>query len=178
MSLDSGSGLPTGSSVSNDRRGDAALRSVVRAMADETGAEVFLRQTKAIMGRADSRPTLSTIACPTLVLVGDGDVLTPPALAQERQCLVVFAAAYRPNLNRWNRLGERAGENALFQQYREIFLAPLDADSAQTMLTKLGLLRGIQWTPASPAPSSLVVAGSAVLVERRGLPAARMEDNP
>ncbi len=52
-------------------------------MAEETGAEVFLRETKAIMGRADSRPTLSTIACPTLVLVGDGDGLTPPALAQE-----------------------------------------------------------------------------------------------
>jgi hypothetical protein len=69
------------------------------------------------------------------------------ALAQERNCLVVFAAAYRPNLNRWNRLGQRAGENALFQQYREIFLEPLDAASAQAMLTKLGLLRDIQWTP-------------------------------
>ena len=69
------------------------------------------------------------------------------ALAQERRCLVVFAAAYRPNLNRWNRLGERAGENALFQQYREIFLAPLDSGSTEAMLTKLGLLRGIQWTP-------------------------------
>jgi pimeloyl-ACP methyl ester carboxylesterase len=69
--------------VHRDRRGDAALRSIVRAMGEETGAEVFLRQTKAIMSRADSRPTLSSIACPTLVLVGDGDVLTPPALAQE-----------------------------------------------------------------------------------------------
>ncbi len=69
--------------VHRDRHGDAALRSVVRTMAEETGAEVFLRETKAIMGRADSRPTLATITCPTLVLVGDGDALTPPALAQE-----------------------------------------------------------------------------------------------
>ena len=44
--------------VHRDRHGDAALRSVVRTMAEETGAEVFLRETKAIMGRADSRPTL------------------------------------------------------------------------------------------------------------------------
>ena len=35
------------------------------------------------MSRSDSRPALSSIACPTLVLVGDGDLLTPPALAQE-----------------------------------------------------------------------------------------------
>jgi pimeloyl-ACP methyl ester carboxylesterase len=69
--------------VHRGRHGDTALRNVVRTMGEETGAEVFLRQTKAIMGRVDSRPTLSTIACPTLVLVGDGDVLTPPALAQE-----------------------------------------------------------------------------------------------
>ncbi len=69
--------------VHRDRHGDAVLRTVVRTMAEETGAEVFLRQTQAIMGRADSRPTLSTITCPTLVLVGDGDVLTPPERAQE-----------------------------------------------------------------------------------------------
>jgi len=69
--------------VHRDRVGDAALRKIVRQMADETGAEVFVRQTHAIMGRADSRPTLATIACPTLVLVGDADVLTPPAAAQE-----------------------------------------------------------------------------------------------
>jgi DNA-binding beta-propeller fold protein YncE len=68
------------------------------------------------------------------------------ALAQERRCLVILAAAYRPNLNRWNKLGERAGENALFQQYREVFLAPLDAGSTHAMLTKLGLLREIRWT--------------------------------
>jgi pimeloyl-ACP methyl ester carboxylesterase len=69
--------------VHRDRHGDAALKNLVRTMADETGAEVFLRQTQAIMARADSRPTLATITCPTLVLVGDGDVLTPPERAQE-----------------------------------------------------------------------------------------------
>ena len=33
------------------------------------------------MTRADGRPLLPTMRCPTLVLVGDGDELTPPALA-------------------------------------------------------------------------------------------------
>ncbi len=44
--------------VHRDRHGDAALKSIVRAMGEETGAEVFLRQQQAIMGRADSRPAL------------------------------------------------------------------------------------------------------------------------
>ncbi len=35
------------------------------------------------MARSDARPMLATIACPTLVVVGEGDELTPPALAEE-----------------------------------------------------------------------------------------------
>jgi pimeloyl-ACP methyl ester carboxylesterase len=35
------------------------------------------------MTRADARPLLPTIRCSTLVLVGDGDALTPPALSEE-----------------------------------------------------------------------------------------------
>jgi pimeloyl-ACP methyl ester carboxylesterase len=69
--------------VHRSRHGDAALKHLVRTMADETGADAFLREMKAVMGRADSRPGLSAISCPTLVLVGDGDELTPPAAAQE-----------------------------------------------------------------------------------------------
>ena len=35
------------------------------------------------MGRPDSRPGFGAIDCPTLVLVGDEDQLTPPELARE-----------------------------------------------------------------------------------------------
>jgi len=35
------------------------------------------------MGRPDSRPVLAAIACPTLVLVGKGDQITPPDRAHE-----------------------------------------------------------------------------------------------
>lgn len=69
--------------VHRSRLGDTALKDLVRAMADETGADVFLRQMQAVMARPDSRPGLSAISCPTLVLVGDGDELTPPPLAKE-----------------------------------------------------------------------------------------------
>lgn len=63
--------------------GDDRLKGIIRAMAQDTGADAFVRQTKAIMLRPDSRPLLSAIKCPTLVLVGEGDELTPPELAKE-----------------------------------------------------------------------------------------------
>jgi len=69
--------------VHRDRHGDKALRHLVRTMAEETGAEAFPRQMQAIIGRPDSRPVLAAIKCPTLILVGDGDELTPPAQARE-----------------------------------------------------------------------------------------------
>lgn len=65
------------------RSGEEPLKRIVRDMAIDTGAEAFVRQQQAIMSRMDSRPLLATIRCPTLVLVGDGDELTPPELSRE-----------------------------------------------------------------------------------------------
>ena len=69
--------------VHPDRHGDVALRDVARAMAEETGVEAYLRQQQAIIARPDSRPTLSAIRCPTLMLVGAEDKGTPPEFARE-----------------------------------------------------------------------------------------------
>ena len=69
--------------VHRKRHGDAALKAAVRAMNQETGPDAYIRQQHAIMARPDSRPGLSAIACPTLVLVGDDDRLTPPELSHE-----------------------------------------------------------------------------------------------
>ena len=66
-----------------DRLDDEPLTSTIIAMADDIGAAAFLRQQRAIMSRADSRPGLAEITCPTLVMVGDGDQLTPPDHARE-----------------------------------------------------------------------------------------------
>jgi pimeloyl-ACP methyl ester carboxylesterase len=69
--------------VAPARHDDRALQAAVRGMAEATGAEAFIRQQTAIMGRADSRPDLPAIACPTLVVVGADDALTPPDRAAE-----------------------------------------------------------------------------------------------
>ena len=69
--------------VHHARRHDAALRRVLDLMAEEVGAAAFIRQQQATMTRVDSRPMLSGIRVPTLVLVGEGDELTPPERAAE-----------------------------------------------------------------------------------------------
>ena len=53
------------------------------AMTERTGKEAFLRQQNAIMKRIDSRPHLAAIRCPTLVLCGRQDEVTPLEAHQE-----------------------------------------------------------------------------------------------
>ena len=74
--------------VHKDRQGDLALKKIAGDMTLMAGAQAFARQQTAIMTRPDSRPGLPAIKCPTLVLVGDGDQLTPPALSEEMANLI------------------------------------------------------------------------------------------
>jgi pimeloyl-ACP methyl ester carboxylesterase len=67
---------------------DRPLTSLVLAMAERVGKAVFLQQQKAIMGRPDGREDLRRIACPTLILCGRQDALTPLALHEEIVSLV------------------------------------------------------------------------------------------
>lgn len=69
--------------VAAARHGDRALEAVVRTMANDTGPDAFIRQQLAIMQRVDSRAALGAIGCPTLVVVGEQDALTPPDRAAE-----------------------------------------------------------------------------------------------
>jgi pimeloyl-ACP methyl ester carboxylesterase len=62
---------------------DAALKAEYVTMCHDVGPEAYVRQQKAIMARADSRPLLPSIRCPTLVLVGKEDAATPVELSQE-----------------------------------------------------------------------------------------------
>ena len=74
--------------VHKDRQGDHELKKINDGMMRLSGADTFVRQQIAIMTRPDSRPGLPAIKCPTLVLVGDGDQLTPPALSEEMAALI------------------------------------------------------------------------------------------
>lgn len=69
--------------VAPHRLTDEPLRLLVRQMAEDIGPDGFIRQQHAIMGRPDSRLGLGAVRVPTLVLVGEEDVITPVEEAQE-----------------------------------------------------------------------------------------------
>ena len=60
----------------------AAVREVRHLIGEGTPAGVAAAQ-RGMARRPDSTPTLATIACPTLVVVGAEDTLTPPAEAEK-----------------------------------------------------------------------------------------------
>ena len=71
-----------------DRLSDKPLTDTVMAMTERVGKDAFLRQQRAIMGRPDNRPNLPKIACPTLVLCGRQDQMTPLGWSEEIAALI------------------------------------------------------------------------------------------
>jgi pimeloyl-ACP methyl ester carboxylesterase len=65
------------------RHEDLPLLSVFFEMAEQLGVEAFAGQIDAIIGREDSRPLLSSIKVPTLVVSGADDTLIPPENSRE-----------------------------------------------------------------------------------------------
>jgi pimeloyl-ACP methyl ester carboxylesterase len=66
-----------------DHVADAAMAAKVMDMTERVGRVAFVQQQTAIMARPDSRPGLSAIVCPTLVIGGKADRVTPFALQEE-----------------------------------------------------------------------------------------------
>ena len=64
---------------------DAAeeVKDALVAMSVRVGRDAYVRQQRANIARVDSRPTLASIAVPTLVVIGERDILTPRPLAEE-----------------------------------------------------------------------------------------------
>ena len=73
--------LPT--IVHPDHVGDPAFAAPVLAMTERVGRLAFEKQQHALMMRPDARPVLAGIRCPTLVVGGRADKITPPELQEE-----------------------------------------------------------------------------------------------
>ena len=63
--------------------GRAALTATIRGRLARTDPRAIAATLLGMKERADSTPTLATVTVPTLVVVGNDDQLTPPALARE-----------------------------------------------------------------------------------------------
>lgn len=59
------------------------IRDTVLAMAERVGKDAFLRQQTAIMHRIAGHEVLASVNCPSLVLCGEDDAMTPPAVHEE-----------------------------------------------------------------------------------------------
>lgn len=69
--------------VHPSRVGEPAVGGVARSMALDSGLDVFARQQRAIMSRADSRPLLASVRCPAVVIAGRDDALMPLEIHEE-----------------------------------------------------------------------------------------------
>jgi pimeloyl-ACP methyl ester carboxylesterase len=70
-------------SVPPSRRADSDLRATIEAMAAAASPSAFETQLRIAANRADSRPRLSAIAVPTLIVCGTEDRICPPAMSIE-----------------------------------------------------------------------------------------------
>ena len=69
--------------TTRERRPDIA--SAVRAIAASATVAGIIGALEAMLGRPDSTPTLATVTVPTLIVVGDQDVITPAKEARAMQ---------------------------------------------------------------------------------------------
>ncbi len=65
------------------RQQDSELIAIIKEMAEGIGRDGYLRQQHGIMNRQDGVADLAAIDCPTLVLCGREDVLTPVKIHEE-----------------------------------------------------------------------------------------------
>jgi len=77
----------------------------VRQMIEATTAQGIAAASRGMAQRADSTDLLAGISCPTLVIVGEEDALTPPSVAREyaaqipgAQFVVITNAGHLSNL--------------------------------------------------------------------------------
>lgn len=75
--------------VHPDRMQDEQLCNNIKEMNRRVGPEIFTRHQVAIIGRPDSRNDLqTTIKCPTLILCGRQDALTPLEVHEEMSSMI------------------------------------------------------------------------------------------
>jgi pimeloyl-ACP methyl ester carboxylesterase len=70
-------------SVHPDNLSTEDIYAINRGMAEAVGPDRYIVHQRAIIARPDSRPDLAGIKVPTLVIVGEGDQITPIEVAEE-----------------------------------------------------------------------------------------------
>ena len=74
--------------IGPNRRGDPDLVDMLRTMCVAAGTEVYRRQVEALLHRPDPHDLLSTIDCPTWLMVGSDDAWSPVSQHEEITALI------------------------------------------------------------------------------------------
>ena len=64
------------------------VETLIKTMGERVGEEAFLRQLDTLRSRVDNRPDLALITCPTLLVAGRNDPVTPVAGHEEIERLL------------------------------------------------------------------------------------------
>ncbi len=80
--------------IHTDRLDDDDLVGRVSAMTRAVGRDTYINQQTANLTRPDGRQALKHIRCPTVIICGRQDVLTPPSVHEEMQSLIPGAALH------------------------------------------------------------------------------------
>jgi pimeloyl-ACP methyl ester carboxylesterase len=92
------------------------LHEMILRNSGETVAGAIL----ALMTRPDATPTLSTIHCPTLIVVGDQDAITPPSMSEDMQRGIPGAElVVIPNAGHMSNMEQPAAFNAALGRFLE-----------------------------------------------------------
>lgn len=98
-------------SVHPENESNSDLYAVHRGMAEANGPVLFEQQQEAIIHRPDSRPLLAGITVPTAIIVGEGDQVTPPEVAEEMHAAIAGSKLL---------VVPRAGHLALLEQPEQV----------------------------------------------------------
>ena len=104
----------------NTRRAKPELIEQLRGLILASSAEAIANAITALMTRVDSTPLLDTIHVPTLIVVGEQDTITPPALS-EQMSKSIKGSEYIviPNAGHLSNLEEPEAFNAALARFLE-----------------------------------------------------------
>jgi pimeloyl-ACP methyl ester carboxylesterase len=123
---------------------DAHIRAGLRDASVELGLEAYRGQQRAIIGRPDSRGVLRLVDCPTLILVGDQDSVTPPECSLEiHEAVSGSRYVVIPDCGHCAPLEYPAVVNQLLDEWLSLQDLPEPAD---TQTPPAGALRGPRWS--------------------------------
>jgi len=102
------------------RANQPAVVDNLRTMMMGNSSEAVAGAILALMTRPDSTPVLATIHCPTLIVVGEQDAITPPSMSQDMQRGIAGAElVVIPEAGHMSNLEQPAAFNAALAHFLE-----------------------------------------------------------